>query len=119
MVGPTGDLSMAALPEVDEAISVKHAELHGSATTSLQDGQSRTLKHGDTFAVFNHNGDALAGPGSTEGLYHRDTRYLSHFRLAIGGVEPSLLSSSMSDDNSTLTCDLTNPDLFDKTGGLV
>jgi glycogen debranching enzyme len=109
---------MAMVAEPDDAISTKHAELHGSATTSLQNGQSRTLKHGDTFAVFNHNGDALAGPGSPEGLYHCDTRYLSHFRLAIDGAEPSLLSSTMSDDNSTLTCDLTNPDLFDPAGKL-
>ena len=117
-MGLAGDLSMARAPEIDEAISAKHAELHGSATTSLQDGQSRTLKHDDTFAVFNHNGDALSGPGSPEGLYHRDTRYLSHFRLAIDGVQPSLLSSTVSDDNSTLTCDLTNPDLFDRAGNL-
>ncbi|MEZ2224620.1 glycogen debranching N-terminal domain-containing protein [Rhizobium sp. RCC_161_2] len=88
------------------------------ATASLQERRPRTLKHGDTFAVFDHNGDALSGPGSPEGLFHRDTRYLSHLSLMINGKRPMLLSSTLRDDNATLTCDLTNPDLFDDKGKL-
>jgi glycogen debranching enzyme len=117
-VTQTTEISVESILEWREAASAQHAKLHGPATTSLQDGQSRTLKHDDTFAVFKHNGDALSGPGSSEGLYHRDTRYLSHFHLAIEGAEPKLLSSTLSDDNTTLTCDLTNPDLFDSNGKL-
>src|SRR3954451_3283004 len=79
------------------------------AIASLQERRPRTLKHGDTFAVFDHNGDALAGLGSPEGLFHRDTRHLSHLFLTIGGRRPLLLSSTLRDDNATLTCDLTNP----------
>ncbi|MDY6859663.1 MAG: amylo-alpha-1,6-glucosidase [Pseudomonadota bacterium] len=86
------------------------------AAASLQERRPRTLKHGDTFAVFDHNGDVLSGPGSPEGLFHRDTRYLSHYYLTIGGERPMLLSSTLRDDNATLTCDLTNPDLHDETG---
>jgi glycogen debranching enzyme len=82
------------------------------ATTSLQERRPYTLKHGDTFAVFDHSGDALALPGSPEGLYHRDTRYLSHFFLTLEGERPILLSSNLRDDNAILTCDLANPDLF-------
>jgi hypothetical protein len=37
------------------------------ATTSLHERRPRTLKHGDTFAVFDHNGDILQGPGSSFG----------------------------------------------------
>lgn len=88
------------------------------ATASLQERRPRTLKHGDTFAVFDYNGDALSGPGSPEGLFHRDTRYLSHLYLSINGKRPMLLSSSLRDDNATLTCDLTNPDLFDDNAKL-
>ncbi len=77
------------------------------------------LKHGDTFAVFDHNGDAHEGPGSPEGLYHRDTRYLSHLYLTMNGLRPMLLSSTLRDDNTTLTCDLANPDLYDQAGRLV
>lgn len=82
-----------------------------SATASLAEQRPRTLKAGDTFAVFGHAGDATPGPGGAEGIYHRDTRYLSRITLAINGVRPVLLSSAVSDDNAMLTCDLTNPDL--------
>ncbi|WP_434712544.1 amylo-alpha-1,6-glucosidase [Rhizobium sp. YTUHZ045] len=89
------------------------------AAASLQERRPRTLKHGDTFAVFDHNGDALSGPGSPEGLFHRDTRHLSHLYLTINEQRPMLLSSTLRDDNATLTCDLTNPDQFDDKGRLV
>ncbi len=35
------------------------------------------LKHGDTFAVFDHYGDIKPGGLGEEGLYHEGTRYLS------------------------------------------
>ena len=83
------------------------------ATASLAERRPRTLKHGESFAVFDHSGDAIAGPGSPEGLYYRDTRHLSHLYLTINGLRPILLSSAVRDDNTMLTCDLTNPDFFD------
>ncbi|WMT92689.1 amylo-alpha-1,6-glucosidase [Pelagibacterium sp. H642] len=88
------------------------------ARASLQEIRNRTLKHGDTFGVFDHNGDIHADPTGAEGLFHRDTRYLSRLTLAINGSRPLLLSSTLRDDNATLTCDLTNPDLFDEQGDL-
>ena len=89
------------------------------AAASLQERRPRTLKHGDTFGLFDHNGDILSGPGSPEGIFHRDTRYLSHFYLTINGARPLLLSSILRDDNAMLTCDLTNPDLYDDGGRLI
>lgn len=89
------------------------------AASSLHERRPRTLKHGDTFAVFDHSGDAIAGPGSAEGLYHRDTRHLSHFHLTLCGARPILLSSSLRDDNVALTCDLSNPDVSDGPGRTV
>ena len=86
-------------------------------TASLQERRPRTLKHGDTFAVFDHNGDALAGPGSPEGIYHRDTRHLSHLYLTVDGHRPMLLSSTVRDDNAVLVCDLTNPEIADPEFG--
>lgn len=87
-----------------------------AATASLQEGRTRTLKHGDAFAVFDHNGDARSEPGSPEGLYYRDTRHLSEFYLTVERLRPMLLSSTLRDDNIALTCDLTNPDLVDASG---
>jgi glycogen debranching enzyme len=82
----------------------------------MQERRPRTLKHGDTFGLFDHNGDALADFGSPEGLYHRDTRYLSCFCLTIDGERPMLLSSTPRDDNAALIFDLTNPDIFGRDG---
>ncbi len=89
------------------------------AAASLHERRPRTLKHGDTFAVFDHSGDAIAGPGSPEGIYHRDTRHLSHLHLTLSGARPILLSSSLRDDNIALLCDLSNPDLSDEHGKTV
>jgi glycogen debranching enzyme len=90
-----------------------------AAVTSLQERRPRTLKHGDCFAVFDPAGDAVAGTNSPEGFYVRDTRHLSTFLLTIEGKRPLLLTSTLRDDNATLTFDLTNPDLFDGAGALI
>jgi glycogen debranching enzyme len=84
-----------------------------SAFASLQERRPRTLKHGDMFAVLDPNGDILSGAGSSDGLYYRDTRHLSHLDLLINRARPILLSSTLRDDNAALTCDLANPDLKD------
>jgi glycogen debranching enzyme len=83
------------------------------ATASTQETRPRTLKHGDTFAVLDRNGNMTPGGSGTQGLYHRDTRYLSLFVLLLEGCRPMLLSSTLRDDSATLTSDLTNPDLFE------
>ena len=90
-----------------------------ASQSSLQERRPRILKHGDTFGVFDRNGDVLWGESSPDGLFHRDTRYLSHLDLRIEGVRPILLSSTLRDDNAVLTCDLTNPDLYGEAGRLV
>jgi glycogen debranching enzyme len=75
----------------------------------------RSLKHGDTFAVFDAHGDMGATADGPDGVYHADTRYLSRLELLINGMQPLLLGSNVRDDNSLLTVDLTNPDIyFDK-----
>jgi glycogen debranching enzyme len=87
-----------------------------TAKASLQESRPLILKYGDAFGVFDRNGDAVSGPGSAEGLYYRDTRHLSQFAITIEGARPMLLSSTLRDDNATLTCDLTNPDLPEALG---
>ena len=87
----------------------RHFEI--SVFESLQERRLRTMKHGDTFAVFDHGGDALHWPGSPEGIFYQDTRHLSHLQLTIEGQRPVLLSSTVRDDNAVLSCDLTNPEI--------
>src|SRR5215469_7667650 len=82
------------------------------ATTSILERRPRTLKHGDTFGMFDHYGDIPSGEGSPEGLFHKDTRYLSELRVLVNGERPLLLSSTVQDNNALLTADLTNPDFF-------
>ncbi|MCE3250280.1 MAG: amylo-alpha-1,6-glucosidase, partial [Geminicoccaceae bacterium] len=88
------------------------------ATSSLQERRPRTLKHGDTFGLFDHYGDIVPGEGSPEGLYHQDTRFLSGLQLLINDRRPLLLSSTVQDNNALLTADITNPDFFDDDGRL-
>jgi len=72
----------------------------------------RSLKYGDTFAVFNHFGDMRPLPSGEEGLYLDGTRFLSMFTLYLDGFRPLLLGSTVRDDNDQLIVTLTNPDLF-------
>ena len=72
----------------------------------------RVLKHGDTFVVVDSHGDIGASPGGTDGLFHCDTRFLSHLELLLNGMQPLLLGSNVRDDNTQLTVDLTNPDIY-------
>lgn len=72
----------------------------------------RTLKKNDTFAVFDSHGDIGASAGGQDGLFHNDTRYLSHLELLINGSRPLLLHSAMRDDNLNYYVDLTNPDIY-------
>jgi glycogen debranching enzyme len=71
-----------------------------------------TLKSGDTFVVMDSHGDVGASSGGPDGLFHRDTRYLSRFELTVNELQPLLLGSNLRDDNALLTVDLTNPDIF-------
>ena len=68
------------------------------------------LKHDETFAVLNDFGNIIANHGSTHGLYHRDTRYLSRLELRLNGKHPLLLSSSSAEDGLMLPIDLANTD---------
>lgn len=70
------------------------------------------MKKNDTFAVFDSHGDIGASIGGQDGLFHCDTRYLSHLELLINGSRPLLLHSAMRDDNLNYYVDLTNPDFY-------
>ena len=75
----------------------------------------RTLKHDDTFVVLDTHGDIGASAGGTDGLFHCDTRFLSRLELLLNGMQPLLLGSNVRDDNTSLTVDLTNPDVYVET----
>src|ERR1700756_4066862 len=92
-----------------EAIPEEPFAVVATAGTTLP---RRTLKHGDTFILVDSHGDIGVVPDGADGLFHRDTRYLSRLALTLEGVQPLLLGSNLYDDNSMLTVDLTNPDVW-------
>lgn len=82
------------------------------ASSSLADGRTEVLKHGETFAVFDRYGDihqVLSGP---QGLYHEGTRFLSRFELSLWTQRLMMLSASVKNDNALFSVDLTNSDLM-------
>ncbi len=70
----------------------------------------RILKHNDTFAVFDQHGNVNL-VNDEQGVFHRDTRYLSHLSLRINDKTPVLLGSIVRDDNALLEIDITNPEI--------
>ena len=72
----------------------------------------RSLKHDDTFIVLDSHGDIGASAGGPDGLFNADTRYLARLELVLDDLQPLLLGSNLRDDNSALTVDLTNPDIY-------
>jgi glycogen debranching enzyme len=64
----------------------------------LGDVERLVRARGTTFLVTDHKGD-IAPSGARElGLFHQDTRHLSHYELAIHGGETTRLSASASQD---------------------
>jgi glycogen debranching enzyme len=98
---PTGQAS--ELAQDDPYYIVAPAPLAGE--------RDRVLKHGDTFAVFDHHGDIRPVGMKEQGLFHEGTRFLSCLTLRLGRGEPLFLSSTVKEDNALLAVDLTNPDI--------
>src|SRR5947208_2089052 len=71
-----------------------------------------SLKHDDTFIVLDSHGDIGASAGGPDGLFNADTRYLARLEMVLDEVQPLLLGTNLRDDNSALTVDLTNSDVY-------
>lgn len=69
---------------------------------------SLTLHHGTSFIVADDLGDIA--PGSDQGYFHLDTRFLSCHRLRLDGEPPVVLQASATEDNDGWHF-LTNPAL--------
>ena len=87
-----------------------------SAAAAVATQRPRVLKQGDAFAVLDDFGNAQASGPASQGLFFQDTRYLAQLLLTIDGVRPLLLSSFVTEDNTALSADLTNPDLVNPDG---
>jgi glycogen debranching enzyme len=106
-------MEVKILPDIPSSQpSDETSSFYIQATESIQERWPRTLKQGDTFALFDMLGDVVE-PGMTPGgIFHNDTRYLSGVQLLIDGQRPLLLSSAVENDNVVLIVDLSNPDIY-------
>jgi len=100
-------LKVTAIPDDAVAETPFYISATGMATRPR-----RTLKYGDMFVVLDSHGDIGASPGEADGLFYNDTRFLSRLELLVNGLQPLLLGSNLRDDNTVLSVDLTNQDLF-------
>ncbi len=96
------------------ATSTSEQIVRDNAPVLVTDLASKTLavKEGETFLYTDLEGNLDHGGDYGLGLYSRDTRFLSHFRMTISGRDPVLLSSS-AERGYMSHVDLTNPALFD------
>ena len=76
------------------------------------------LKDNQMFLVTDPGGDIRSGNADGQGLYWRDTRFLSIFELLINGAQPQLLSAS-GEHNFMTNLQFANPRLVDSTGQVV
>jgi glycogen debranching enzyme len=109
---------MNELNKATDVLAVDN-EYYVRATSGLADQSTRVLKYGDTFAVFNRYGDIEALGSLHFGLFHSESRHLSRMVLRINNRQPLLLGSTVRQDNSLLTVDLTNFDQVTEHSGTV
>jgi len=89
---------------------------HTVTTSSFADERPRVLKHGETFAVFDHHGRIKSAGLGEEGLYHEGTRFLSGLVMNLEDKPLIVLSSTVRREDGHLTISLTNPDLLQQSG---
>ena len=87
------------------------------ATSSLLQERRHVLKDGDSFAVFDMQGDVAPFGAGEQGYFHGGTRHLSLLRQTINGQRPLLLSSRVRQQNDLFGADLTNPDQVKRRRG--
>lgn len=68
------------------------------ARATLGPGGTVSLVEGSTFAISGPSGDIV--PGGAQGLFHRDTRFLSRLELLIDGEHPEPLAAKTVDPYS-------------------
>lgn len=95
----------------DKIIRLKDDKYYISADSTYADDRTQVLNHCDTFGIFDRWGDILPIGKGAQGIYYRDTRFISRLELKLNGHRPILLSSNIKEENEILSVDLTNPEI--------
>ncbi len=78
-----------------------------ATNSSYADKRTLLLSDSDTFGVFDRWGDIVPFVDQLQGIYHEGTRFLSESEFLVNGERPTLLSSSVKEENELLSADLT------------
>lgn len=81
------------------------------AGSSMADQRRLVLKHGETFAVFGPTGDIDSVRDPADGIFTDGMRFLARLQMRMQGTRPMPLSAGVTQDNTRLIVDLTNPDI--------
>ncbi len=90
--------SQDKVEDVDEIIRIRD-QFYILASSLGTQTETRSLKSGETFAVFDDLADIQPVGLGQQGLYHRGTRFLSRLELRVADSRPLLLSSTVKEDN--------------------
>ena len=90
-----------------------HDRYYIHAGPALPDARTLVLKHDQTFGIFNSWGDIDHSGNEVHGLFADGMRYLSRLGVRVNGAGLLLLSSKVTNDNTRIIADLTNPDIMD------
>lgn len=107
----SGSTQQPGAPEHPGTREAHFAHFFVPPSASIQETFPRALKGGDAFALLDPHGDALGAMHGPEGIYYRDTRHVSYWRMTMCGVYPMLLGSVIDERVDALIVDLTNPDI--------
>lgn len=103
----------------EQIVKLEDDKYYISADSTYADDRVKVLNHIDTFGIFDRWGDILPIGKGAQGIYYKDTRFVSRLEFKINGFRPLLLSSSIKEENEILSVDLTNPEMKDKSGVLM
>lgn len=70
------------------------------------------LNHGETFGIFDRRGDIVDVMETPQGIFFEGSRHLSSLELEVNGKRPTLLSSTIREDNDCMTVDLANKEFL-------
>lgn len=80
---------------------------HIPATTCVGGLVTRSSTTTAFLVLYSHS-DIGAVSGGSNGFFHSDTRFVSHFELRFNDTSPLLLGSNVRDDDLTSSADLNN-----------
>src|ERR1051325_8596221 len=100
----------------NKAIIELENKFYIAANSSYTDTQTMVLNHIDTFGIFDRWGDIRQLGHEAPGIYHEGTRFISALEFQINDDRPQFLSSTIQEEDESLSADLTN-DAFIYTEG--